>query len=196
MDWNYFKNSNIILLFLITIPIFHIGILFFIWYLKIIHKKTFFIFFSLLFISVTILLFYSTYPISLGNYYYESGFYADSMKHYKEIKKRLDNSNYRFIYRYLYTSIPENEIDRRIAISTYSSQKYDQAIPLLRRELERARKNEQPYFMLYIANSLLRRGEKKEADRLAVKSYLMALSIYDEKDLKTFEIFYNRFFKI
>ncbi|MBN2694259.1 hypothetical protein JXR93_06320 [bacterium] len=196
MDWNYLKNGNIILLFIITLPTFHIGLLFFIWYLKVIHKKTFFTLFSFIYTFFSFIIFHSTYPIILGNYYYESGFYADSMKHYKEVKKRLNSSNYSFIYRYLYSSLSENEVDRRVAISTYSAQKYDQAIPLLRRELEKARKSEQPYFMLYIANSFLKRGEKKEANRLAVKSYLMAISIFDEKELKNYEIFYNRFFNL
>ncbi len=192
MDLYFFKNNFVIWMYLIITIIYILFFFLFVRYLRISVKTLLGIIFAILQIFTLTGIFILTQPIVLGNYYFKNGMYKDASVYYLNFQKRYENNKiYNFLYNNLMNGNYFYRFKKNLMISLYSSKKYDKFISFTQNNEEIInfiiKKNEIPFYLFYLAHSYYEIGQIKSAKTVFYKSYLMALSKLDKKQLEYYE---------
>jgi len=179
-------------MYLIITIIYILFFFLFVRYLRISVKTLLGIIFAILQIFTLTGIFILTQPIVLGNYYFKNGMYKDASVYYLNFQKRYENNKiYNFLYNNLMNGNYFYRFKKNLMISLYSSKKYDKFISFTQNNEEIInfiiKKNEIPFYLFYLAHSYYEIGQIKSAKTVFYKSYLMALSKLDKKQLEYYE---------
>lgn len=158
--------------------------------MRIRHRALFMIVFTPLFWLPFLGSLFFTSSIILGNQYFKSGHYEDAALNFLEFDQFRSTFPGTLFSQYLISDHQIKLFEERFLIALYHSKLYQRFSDRFNPDTIKGRPLvEQPFWMLYLADSYWHLEQKQAGKTLFFRSYLMALSVLNQKQLGYYETY-------